>query len=259
MCGRYAVVTSPEMLRKLFRYIEQPNFPARYNIAPTQPIAVVRMQEGQRHFALVRWGLIPSWVKDPKTMSLIINARGETVREKPAFRAPMRRRRCLIPADAYYEWQRAGTHKRPFLIRQRSREPMAFAGIWETWTGPNGEEMETAAIITTTANQTLRPIHDRMPVIVPPAAFEVWLDHAGEDTQAAAELLVPAADDAMEAYEISARVNRPGNDDPSLFDPVTPADAAQEDKPAPKRVPISKKVPKPRAKTKPDGNQGSLF
>src|SRR5690242_87131 len=137
MCGRYVLTSAPEVFRNLFRYEQRPNFPRRYNVVPTQPIAIVRLAEGKREFALVRWGLLPAWVKDPKTFSLIINARGESVLEKPAFRNAMRRRRCLIPADGFYEWQSAGGRKRPFFVRPKSGEPLAFAGLWETWMGPN--------------------------------------------------------------------------------------------------------------------------
>jgi putative SOS response-associated peptidase YedK len=152
MCGRYAIISAPEALRRLFGYQEMPNFPARYNVAPTQPIPIVRRQDGKRCFALVRWGLLPAWVKDPRTFSLLINARCEAATDKPAFRAAMRRRRCLIPADGFYAWKATGKTKSPYYIRLKSGEPMAFAGLWETWTGPNGEEMESAAIITTAAN-----------------------------------------------------------------------------------------------------------
>jgi len=141
----------PEAIRRLFRYLEQPNFPPRYNVAPTQPVPIVRMADGQRHFALVRWGLIPSWVKDPKGFTLLIMARGESVNDKPAFRAAMKRRRCLFPADGFYEWKRVGDAKRPYFARLKSGGPLALAGLWETWTGPNGEEMETAAIVTTSS------------------------------------------------------------------------------------------------------------
>ena len=154
MCGRYTLTSAPEALRALFGYAEQPNFPPRYNIAPTQPIAIVRLVDGNRYFALVRWGLLPSWVKDPKTFTLLINARGESAAEKPTFRAAMKRRRCLIPADGYYEWQATGDRKRPFYVHAKSGKPLAFAGLWETWMGPNGEELETAAIVTTTASHT---------------------------------------------------------------------------------------------------------
>ena len=220
MCGRYTLTSAPEAIRALFRYEEQPNFPPRYNIAPTQPIAIVRLVEGKRQFALVRWGLLPSWVKDPKTFALLINARGESVLEKPAFRAAMKYRRCLIPADGFYEWQKAGDRKRPFYVRGKDGGPLAYAGLWESWHGPNGEELETAAIVTTRANGTLAPIHERMPVVVPPEAFDLWLDCANVDAETAAALIAPARDDVLEAYEISTAVNRVANDNPALIEPV---------------------------------------
>ena len=216
MCGRYIFTSAPEAMRQLFRYLEQPNFPPRFNVAPTQPIAIVRLVEGQRHFVLVRWGFLPSWVKDPKIFALVINARGESVIDKPAFRAAMKRRRCLIPADGFYEWQKAGDRKRPFFIHAKSGAPLAFAGLWETWTGPNGEELETAAIVTTRANRTLDAIHERMPVIVPPEAFDLWLDCTNVDGTTATVLIRPAPDDLLEAYEISTAVNRTANDGPKL-------------------------------------------
>jgi putative SOS response-associated peptidase YedK len=252
MCGRYTIIASPEALRALFGYEEQPNFPPRYNVAPTQPIAIVRLVDGKRHFALVRWGLLPSWVKDPKTFTLLINARGESAAEKPAFRAAMKRRRCLIPADGFYEWQAAGERKRPFYVHAKSGAPLAFAGLWETWTGPNGEELETAAIVTTTANRTLKPIHDRMPVIVPPEAFDLWLDGAAVDATTAAALIASAPDNLLEAYEISTAVNRTANDDPNLLEPVVPGQLQV----APVK-PETKPVPAKRAKK--DNGQGALF
>jgi putative SOS response-associated peptidase YedK len=176
MCGRYAVTTVPEAMRALFRYLNQPNFPARHNIAPTQPVPIVRIFEGKREFALVRWGLIPSWVKDPRGFSLLFNARGESAAEKPAFRNAMKRRRCLFPADGFYEWKQDGKNKQPYFVRLKDGGPMAFAGLWESWMGPNGEEVETAAIVTTAASREIAHIHDRMPVIVPPQAFDFWLD-----------------------------------------------------------------------------------
>ena len=163
---------------------------------------------------------LSSWVKDPKTFTLLINARGELAAEKPAFRAAMKRRRCLIPADGFYEWQATGDRKRPFYVHGQSGKPLAFAGLWETWMGPNGEELETAAIVTTTANRTLKPIHERMPVIVPPEAFDFWLDGASVDATTAAALIAPAPDNLLEAYEISTAVNRTANDNPKLLEPA---------------------------------------
>jgi putative SOS response-associated peptidase YedK len=250
MCGRYIFTSAPEAMRQLFRYLEQPNFPPRFNVAPTQPIAIVRLVEGQRHFVLVRWGFLPSWVKDPKIFALVINARGESVIDKPAFRAAMKRRRCLIPADGFYEWQKAGDRKRPFFIHAKSGAPLAFAGLWETWTGPNGEELETAAIVTTRANRTLDAIHERMPVIVPPEAFELWLDCTNVDATTATALIRPAPDDLLEAYEISTAVNRTANDGPKL-----PVVAGQL-----QPVPVKAPAPRARAKrTKKNDGQGALF
>jgi len=250
MCGRYTVTASPEVLRALFAYAEQPNFPPRYNIAPTQPIPIVRLADGKRQFALVRWGLLPSWVKDPKTFTLLINARGESVIEKPAFRTAMKRRRCLIPADGFYEWQKAGERKRPFYVHAKSGAPLAFAGLWETWTGPNGEEVDTAAIVTTRANRTLSPIHGRMPVIVPPEAFDLWLNSNEVDATTAAALIGPAPDNLLEAYEISTAVNRTANDNAKLLEPVGT--------PTPEPIkPAAKPAPAKRAKK--DSGQGALF
>lgn len=249
MCGRYILISSPEAIRALFAYLEQPNFPPRYNVAPAQPVPIVRIVEGKRHFALVRWGLLPSWVKDPKTFALLINARGETAGEKPAFRAALRRRRCLFPADGFYEWKKDGERKRPHLIRPKSGGPIAFAGLWETWTGPNGEEMETAAIVTTAANRTLAPIHDRMPVIVPPDGFDLWLDCAKVDAETASALIAPAPDSLLEAVEVSAAVNRVANDSAALLEPSMAPSEPEVEKPRPKR----------RAKTKKDDGQPSLL
>ena len=245
MCGRYSVISSPEIFRTLFGYEERPNFPPRYNVAPTQPIAIVRLVEGKRQFTLVRWGLLPSWVKDPKAFTLLINARGESVLDKPAFRNAMRRRRCLIPADGFYEWQQAGDRKRPFFVRPKSGQPFAFAGLWETWTGPNGEEMETAAIVTTPANRTLSSVHERMPVMVPPAAFDMWLNCAAVDAQTAAALIAAAPESFFEAYQISTAVNRVANDNPKLIEP-----SADEPEPPPAPRPV---------RAKKDDGQASLF
>ena len=238
MCGRYVIFSTPEAIRALFRYGEQPNFPARYNIAPTQPIPVVRLVDGKRSFALMRWGLLPSWVKDPKTFPLLINARGESVLEKPAFRNAMRRRRCLIPTDGFYEWQ-AGLAspgpKQPYFVRARRGEhgasqPLAFAGLCETWTGPNGEELDTAAIVTTDASQALAAIHPRMPVFIAPEAFDRWLDCDAVPAEEAAALIKPADEALLELYPISPAVNRVANDSEVLIAPAA-ANASGLDQP----------------------------
>ena len=234
MCGRYMVLSSPEAIRRLFGYPEQPNFPPRYNVAPTQPVPIVRMVDGRREFALVRWGLIPPWVKDPRRFSLLINARVESVHDKPAFRYAMRRRRCLFPADGFYEWQSAGGRRRPFCVRPREAGPIAFAGLWETWMGPNGEEMETAAIVTTAASPEIAHLHDRMPVILPADAFDMWLDCGNVDALTAAELCVSPRDGTLEAHEVSPAVNHADNDGPALIEPAPPPPpGAERDEAAP--------------------------
>jgi putative SOS response-associated peptidase YedK len=254
MCGRYAIFTDPKTLREMFGYDGMPNFPARYNVAPTQPVPIVRFVEGRREFALVRWGLIPAWVKDPRAFSLIINARGESVLDKPAFRNAMKRRRCLFPADGFYEWKRDGERKQPYFTRLVSRQPMAFAGLWEAWMGPNGEEMETGAIITTGASRSIAHIHDRMPAIISPDAFNFWLDPK-VDGETALALVAPAREGTVEAYEVSAAVNRTANDGPQLVMPLSeqPAEAQAATPAAPKPAP-AKRTKKPN-----DETQGSLF
>jgi putative SOS response-associated peptidase YedK len=261
MCGRYVIISTPEAIRALFGYGEQPNFPPRYNVAPTQPVPVVRLHDGKRSFALMRWGLLPSWVKDPKTFPLLINARGESVLEKPAFRNAMRRRRCLIPTDGFYEWQASATPpKRPYFVRAKrgadgTAPPLAFAGLYETWTGPNGEELDTAAIITTMANRTLSAVHERMPVFVKPEAFDLWLDCANVEADVAAALIAPADEALLEVYEVSTAVNRVANDSAALIAPV-PAGAPQSAmSPPDAKEKKEKKVKQP----KPSDGQASLF
>ena len=220
MCGRFALHSSSDDLRRCFGFEEQPNFPPRYNIAPMQPIALVRLERGARHFALARWGLVPSWVKDPKKFALLINARAEGIAEKPSFRAAIRRRRCLIPADGFYEWRQEGKSKRPYFVRRRDGAPMALAGIWETWADAGGGEIGTAAIVTCEANALLAPIHARMPALVPPADFATWLDANETKFEKAVALLRPAPEDCLQAYEVSPRVNRVANDDAENIAPV---------------------------------------
>ncbi len=228
MCGRFALTIPPEAVRSYFAFEERPNFPPRYNIAPTQPIGVVRVRDGARHFDLLRWGFIPGWVKDLKKLLLMINARSETVLEKPAFRNAFRRRRCLIPVDAFYEWQAiAGDNKRPFLIRRPDKNVFAFAGIWEHWMDAEGSEMESAAILTIGANDTLKPIHHRMPVVVAHEDFDTWLENDETNLGQAVDLLHPAPDNFFEAFEISDHLNKVKNDDASIQRPVLPGSAKE--------------------------------
>jgi putative SOS response-associated peptidase YedK len=223
MCGRFVLTATPEELQALFGYLDGEDFPPRYNIAPTQPVAIVRMVGGARRFALVRWGLIPSWVEDPRKFSLLINARAEGILDKASFRNAMRYRRCLVPASGFYEWRRmpgsnSGRTRQPFWLRPRDGRPIAFAGLWETWHDrATGAEIDSVAIVTTIANRIVAPIHDRMPVVIAAKDFEQWL--SGEPADADA-LLKAAPDDLFEAVEISNRVNSAANDDPRLLDPV---------------------------------------
>ena len=255
MCGRYTITSAPEALRALFRFEEQPSFPARYNIAPTQPIPIVRLVEGKREFALVRWGLVPSWVKDPNRFSLILNARGESVCDKPAFRAAMKRRRCLIHASGLNEWQANATGpKQPIYLHAASGEPLAFAGLWETWEGPNGEAVDTAAIVTTRANRLLTPMHDRMPVIVAPDAFDLWLNCGEVDARTAEALIAPAPEGLLEAWPVSTAVNRTANDNAEL---ILPLDLSALPAPKPPKAAKSTTV-RPKRSASDDG-QGALF
>jgi putative SOS response-associated peptidase YedK len=251
MCGRYCITSAPEAIRRLFRYRQQPNFPPRYNVAPTQPVPIVRFAQGEREFALVRWGLIPAWVEDPNGFSLLINARGESVNDKPAFRNAMKRRRCLFPADGFYEWKTESQAKRPYFARPRAGGPIAFAGLWENWIGPNGEEMETAAIVTTQANRTMAAIHHRAPVIVQQEAFDFWLDCDKVDAATVTALIAPAPESLMEVYEISPAVNKVANDSPALQEPYS-AGAASPPEPEETR-------PTPKVRKLKDTGQGSLF
>ena len=195
MCGRFALTVTPADIRALFGYEETPNFPPRGNIAPTDPIAVVTYEQGRRHFRLMRWGLLPSWVKDPGQFPTLFNARGETIAVKPSFRAAARHRRCLIPTDRFYEWMHLGKQKIPYGIQHKDGRPFAMAGIWETYIDPNGSEIDTATIVTTDANGVVSALHDRMPVIIPEERFELWLETEQHLFEAAMALIRPAPDD----------------------------------------------------------------
>jgi putative SOS response-associated peptidase YedK len=230
MCGRYAITLPPEAMRRMFAYVEQPNFPPRYNVAPTQPVPIVHLGKPgdagpQRHFSLVRWGFLPGFVKDPKTFPLLFNARAEGIAGKPSFRAAMRRRRCLFIADGWYEWRRyTGASgklvKQPFLFRRHDRAPIGFAGLYETWSDPFGGELDTGCIVTTSANSATVAVHDRMPAIIDARDFDAWLDCADERTEAAVSLLRPAPEDLIEFFEIAGAVGNVANDGPQLQTPL---------------------------------------
>jgi putative SOS response-associated peptidase YedK len=224
MCSRYSLTSPPEAVRAYFRHENESAFPPRYNIAPTQPALIVRTTgAGARALTLVRWGLIPPWVKDPRQFTTLINARGETASAKPAFRGAMRHKRCLVPADGFYEWTGSAGRKRPHLVRRPDGGLLAFAGIYEHWLGADGSELETMAILTVAANRAVARLHERMPAILPPGHFDAWLDCRGVAATEAVGLLAPVADDVLEIIEVSAKLNNPRNEGPELQEPVSRA------------------------------------
>jgi len=255
MCGRFVITSPPAALRQIFGYLEQPNFPPRHNVAPTQPIPVVLLEQDNRHFRLMRWGFMPAWVKDPRNFTLLINARSETVRDKPAFKNAIRRRRVLVPADGYYEWQMIDGRKRPFFIRRSDHAPIGFAALAETWCGPNGEEVDTVAIVTAAARGSLAALHDRVPVTIRPDDFALWLDCRDDDADEAMRLLVAPREGDFTWYEVSTRVNAVANDDAQLLLPMTEEMRAAEDA---QRKP-AKKAASRKTSPGPDDGQGSLF
>lgn len=221
MCGRFTLTVPGEQASQQFGLSKAATTLApRYNIAPTQPVAAVRAAEGGRELALLRWGLIPPWAKDLSIGARMINARAETAAEKPAFRSAMKQRRCLILADGFYEWQTTGAGKQPFYFRVEGGRPFAFAGLWEQWRGPQGDQIESCTILTTEANDLVRPLHDRMPVILRPEDYARWLDPALRDAGAVADLLAPYPADAMLTYPVSKAVNRVSNDGAELIAPL---------------------------------------
>ena len=227
MCGRFTQRMTWRELHERMDLIGTPlNLRPRYNVAPSQDVAVVRADDDGRTLAMLRWGLIPAWAKDSAIGHRLINARSETAAQKPSFRAAYRNRRCLIPADGFYEWKREGKTRQPWLFGLRDAAPFAFAGLWERWTVPAdaaliaslaertpGDDVETCTILTTAANETVAPVHGRMPVILPSEAYGPWL--AGEDVP-----LAPYPADGMTAHPVSTHVNRPANDDPRCVEPI---------------------------------------
>ena len=228
MCGRYALKTStPELARMLGVNMScVPSAGAElepsYNVAPSQPVVSCHLgRMGDRRLARMRWGLIPSWSKDGASKFPMINARAETIMEKPSYRTPFRFRRCLIPADGFYEWQKIGERKQPHFIRMRSREPFAFAGIWERWKPSEGTAVVSCSVITTTANDTLQPIHPRMPVILERDSFDAWMDPKLTDAEVLSAYLKPYPAEAMESHPVSSFVNKPVNNDERCWQALT--------------------------------------
>ena len=224
MCGRYSLTTAPEALRQLFNFDNMPNLAPRYNIAPTQDVPVIRPagRGGEdvngRGLAMMRWGLVPSWSKEIDRSAPMINARAETIAEKPSFRAAFQSRKCLVPADGFYEWRLENGKKQPFRIGMNGGAPFAFAGLWERWASPEGDEINSVAIVTTEANEKLRPIHARMPVILDPNDYDQWL---GETTETIAQtLLRPYPPGDMAFYRVGLRVNSVRHDDIECISPL---------------------------------------
>ena len=213
MCGRFTLRLTPAELAEIFRLLDEPEFSPRYNIAPTQTVPIVRKGETAFEAVPMRWGLIPSWAKDAKIGNRLINARGETVAEKPSFRAAFKRRRCLVPADGFYEWKKLDAKtKQPYMIGLKNADPFAFAGLWETWKSPEEERSESFTIITTSANDFLSDLHNRMPVILHEEDYDRWLDEKNDDYENLQELLTSYPGDAMRTYPVSTVVNSPRND-----------------------------------------------
>jgi len=219
MCSRYNLTSPPEAVRVYFGYADTPNFPVRYNIAPTQAIPVVLLDEtGTRRFRLMRWGLLPAFVKDPKKFPTLINARSEEVLAKPSFRHAVRRRRCLIPADGFYEWTGPKGKRRPFHLRPPSL--IAFAGLYERWQDPQGGEIDTVTILTCAANRTIAALHDRMPVVLEQEHYDDWLDAKRVSAEEALAMIAPAADDLFEVVELDPKINDSRKDELGIQQPL---------------------------------------
>lgn len=240
MCGRFSLTASPDDLAALLDIVELGAFPPRYNIAPTQPILTVGVGPGEgRQANLVRWGLIPHWVKDPADFTLIINARSETAQTKASFKTAMRHRRVLIPASGFYEWHRPGDKSLPkqaYWIKPADDQTICFGGLVETWMGPDGSEMDSGCILTTASNDQIGNIHHRMPVVIRPADFERWLDCRTQEPKDVADLLAPVEDGFFDAIPVGDAVNKVANTGPDIQKrgKPSPAVTVKNEKPAPR-------------------------
>lgn len=221
MCGRFVQYSDPENYASRYHLEDICEAPPRWNLAPTQPLLAIRMEQGRRRLVPLRWGLIPSWSKGPDSRYSMINARAETVHEKPAYRAAFRQRRCLIPSEGFYEWRKIGSAKQPYLIRVQGDEPFCMAGLWEQWHDPAANApLESCSIIVTAANPYIRPLHDRMPVILPEQSHAAWLDPSNSDTAALRELLALADTTRFTHHPVDKAVNNARNDHAGLIAPI---------------------------------------
>jgi putative SOS response-associated peptidase YedK len=220
MCGRFTLTANPEVVRDIFSLTHvPPELEPRYNVAPTQPVAVITNEDASS-LTFHRWGLVPSWSKDISIGNKLINARSESAAEKPAFRSAFKRRRCLIPTSGFYEWQQKDGSKAPHFIHLKNQPVFAFAGLWEVWHSPEGDELRTCTILTTSANDLVGRLHDRMPVILRPSDFQAWLNPDEVAAESLIPLMKPFEPQAMDEYEVSKMVNRPAYDSPALIEPV---------------------------------------
>ena len=223
MCGRYRLSRRKQIIEEHFDSVSgEEDWTPRYNIAPTQPVPIIRQhpKEPVRESSLVRWGLIPSWSKDSSASAKMINARSETAATLPAFRDAMKSRRCIIPADGFYEWQKKGKAKQPYCFEVNEGSLFAFAGIWDRWKDPSGQWVKSCSILTTTANAVTSAVHDRMPVILDPDSYDLWLDPGMRNVNVASELLKPYDARSMRCYPVATRVNHVANDDEGCSAPV---------------------------------------
>jgi putative SOS response-associated peptidase YedK len=236
MCGRYELHTHPAAIALAFGLSSPPALAPRYNIAPMQPVPIVRQNSaGERVLSEMRWGLVPRWAKDPSIGAKLINARGEGIADKPAFRAAFQWHRCLLPADGFYEWRAVKGGKRPYLVASKTGVPLALGGLYERWLAPDGQVLDTCTIVTTDANDLLRNVHDRMPLIIAPEDYARWLDRS---TSAVTDLIAPFPSDALRVYPISSRVNAVKNDDASLLQPVEETPIEEGPEPVPDDVDV---------------------
>ena len=227
MCGRYRLSRRKQILEEYFDAHGDEDWSPRYNIAPTQPVPVIRQhpQEPRRVFSLMRWGLIPNWAKDMSGSARMINARSETATMKAAFRDPMRFRRCLVPADGFYEWRKTGTSKQPYCFEVNDGQLFAFAGLWDGWRDPSGQWIRSCSILTTTPNALTSPVHDRMPVILSREVYDLWLDPGMTNVDALSDLLKPFDARLMRSFAVSSRLNQVANDDEACSLPVEGVEA----------------------------------